>query len=252
MKALLGQSFGALTANRALFLSMSGTMFLNDVLFFMLWVVFFSGVPSVDGWTLADVAMLQGIVVTGFGTAFFLAGGSNKLGRRVLSGELDTYLARPRHPLGQLMTLECDASTLGDALYGVLLLVTFAHLRGIDLILSLVLAAAIAALFLAIVVILQSLAFFVRGGSALGDQLFEMVLCVGFIPQHTQGLAMKIVLFTILPAGFMTIVPVEIVRHHSLTLLAGLMAAVAVYLWIAVRVFQAGLRRYTSATGWTA
>jgi ABC-2 type transport system permease protein len=104
-------------------------------------------------------------------------------------------------------------------------------------------------LFLAIGICLQSIAFFTAGGSALADQLFETMICLGTIPQHTNGLVVKVILFTILPAGFMAIMPVEIVHRHSLALLAVLALAVSAYLAISVAIFNRGVSRYTSATG---
>ena len=251
-RALLRQSLVAAATDRGMFAMLAGTMFLNDLLFFLLWVVFFSGVRDVRGWTLADVAAFQGMVVIGFGLAAFFARGAWHIGRRVVSGELDVFLARPRHALPQLMTVECDGAALGDVVYGLVLLATFTHLDFAALCLALAISTLVAVLFLALGIFLQSLAFFLRGGSALGDQLFEMMLCLGTIPQHTNGMVVKMLMFTVLPAGFMAIMPVEIVRRHSLMLLAGMAGAVGIYMWIAVAMFGRGLRRYTSATGWSA
>jgi ABC-2 type transport system permease protein len=92
----------------------------------------------------------------------------------------------------------------------------------------------------------------VKGGGRLGEQLYTMINVLAMTPQNTQGRFMKVALFSILPAGFIVILPVEIVRDRAIQWFAVLVPAIAIYWVLAVCVFQRGLRRYTSATGWTA
>jgi ABC-type uncharacterized transport system permease subunit len=50
----------------------------------------------------------------------------------------------------------------------------------------------------------------------------------------------------------MVILPVDAVRAQSAGLVVLLTTAAAAYMLIAIWVFNRGLRRYTSATGWSA
>jgi ABC-2 type transport system permease protein len=251
-RSLLMQPLAAAANNRGRFAALSLTMTLNNVLFFLLWVIFFAAVGQVKGWHLSEVALFQGVGVIAFGMAFFMGDGATRIARRILSGELDSFMVRPRHPLPQLVTLEADASCPGDILYGVILLVAFAHLDLAGFVLALASALLIATLFVAMAITFQSLAFYLSGGGALAEQLLNMMMCLGFTPQHTQPMLMKFILFTVLPAGFMVILPVDIVRHHSPSTLLILASAVSAYMGFAVWFFNRGVRRYTSATGWTA
>ena len=252
MTALLRHSFLSASGSRGQFAIQSGTMFAQNLLFFALWIIFFRVVPSVGGWTLADIGAFHGVLNAGIGLAFFFADGARRLGTKVLTGDLDIFLARPRHPLPQLLTVQANASSLGDIAFGLFLIAAFAHLDATGLVMAAWVTVTIAGLFVAVAIFFQSLAFFTAAGPALAEELFNMILCLGTVPQNLQGMVGKFILFTILPAGFMTIVPVEILRHHSPLLLLGLTTAVTAYLVIAVAMFHAGLRRYTSATGWSA
>ncbi len=56
----------------------------------------------------------------------------------------------------------------------------------------------------------------------------------------------KAVLFTLIPAGFLSYVPVQLLRAFSWPLLGGLVLFTVAITAAAIGVFQAGLRRYES------
>ncbi len=249
---LMRSSMAAPGADPRDFMILSVAMFLQNLLFFVLWIVFFSTVHDVKGWHLSDIAVFIGVLNIAVGLAGFFGTGSRWIGYKILSGDLDTLIVRPRHPLPQLLTSMCDPSTPGDAAYGLLLLLAFGHLGFLQLLLALVSSILLAVLVLAVSIMFQSLAFVSKGGAQLGNEAYSALFSVGSVPQHTQGVAFKMILFTVLPAGFITITPVEIVQQDSLLLLLALTGCVAGYMSLAAWVFERGLRRYTSATGWTA
>ena len=248
--ALLHQALKAAATNRGQFLFLSAGMFTQNALFFLVWVVFFSAVKNVRGWTLSEIALYQGVLCLGVGSAFFLAEGTRRLADKIRDGELDIFLVRPRHPLPQLLTHEASAWSLGDIVYGILLMLIIGHPGTLGFLYAIATAICVSVLFLSAVTIFQSLAFFMESGGRLAEDLFIAMICLGSAPQHTQGMIMKLLLFTVLPAGFVAILPVEIIRQHNILLLAALAGSVLIYAALAVLIFHAGLKRYTSATGW--
>ena len=56
----------------------------------------------------------------------------------------------------------------------------------------------------------------------------------------------RVLIFTVIPAGFISHVPVELMRSFDPLLLAGLLGATLLSCSLAVIVFRAGLRRYES------
>jgi ABC-2 type transport system permease protein len=59
-------------------------------------------------------------------------------------------------------------------------------------------------------------------------------------------------LFTVLPAGFVSYLPVHIIRQPSVGVVAMLLAGAAAYLAFAVMVFGRGLGRYASGSRFVA
>ncbi|HET6522206.1 MAG TPA: ABC-2 family transporter protein, partial [Geminicoccaceae bacterium] len=78
------------------------------------------------------------------------------------------------------------------------------------------------------------------------EEVFQMFLMVAFYPQHPFGFTVRVVLFTLFPTAFVTLLPVEAVRVASAPMALAVLAAAAFYAALAVAVFDRGLRRYAS------
>jgi ABC-2 type transport system permease protein len=242
MKALIQDS----TANRASFLMTVLMMFANNVVYFTMWAIYFYNFPTLNGWTLADYATMQGVICFGVGYVFFLFGGSWNIARLIVSGELDSYLGRPRSPLLPLLMHECRVASGGDMLSAFVLWMALGRHGVADLPLLLLISLAAGAIFVAVMIAVQSLAFWIGGISAAADNLFEVFLTLSLYPQNVQGVGMKIVLFTAIPAAYIGLLPVQIMRDFSWSMLAAVLTAAIFYVWLAVVIFNRGLRSYTS------
>src|SRR5215470_10199551 len=83
-------------ADRAnFFLQMAG-MAVNNVFFFVLWILFFAGFRSVGGWQLADVSLLLGLNMVMVGVAGVFFGGYRDMAAAILRGETDALLTQPK------------------------------------------------------------------------------------------------------------------------------------------------------------
>ena len=67
-------------------------------------------------------------------------------------------------------------------------------------------------------------------------------------PEPLFGSALRLVLFTLIPAGWVGCVPAHLARQASPSQLLLLASAAAGYLVLAAGVFQRGLRRYASGS----
>ncbi len=222
----------------------AGFMFAQNLIFFLAWVFFFGAVGEIRGWRLQDVALLYGFLAFAFGFALFLSDGIRTLPLCIQDGSLDTLIVRPRHPLPALMFSRSSASSLGDVLSAPLYWFAFGGMTLDRLPMLLAVALLAAAIFQGAAVLIYSVAFWLSGGGRFSDQLFEILIITAAVPQHGQPLGVKLVLFTAIPAGFITLTPVMLMRSFDAWLLAGLAAAAVAYAALAVLVFNAGLRRY--------
>jgi ABC-2 type transport system permease protein len=221
-------------------------MFGNNLIFFLIWSIYFSNFSSLRGWTLADMALLMGMCEWAFGLAVVLAGGVRHMAQTIVDGGLDVHLGRPRHPLPSLLMSRSLPSGLGDLASAPVFWLAFAGRGFADLPLILLVATAAGVVLTASVVIMQCLVFWLPRALGLCEDLFNMFLMTAVYPQHPFSFTMRMILFTLFPTAFVGFLPVEAVRDaHPLKALAMIGAALA-YGALAAAVFQRGLRRYAS------
>jgi ABC-type uncharacterized transport system permease subunit len=227
-------------------LLLSGFMFVQNLIFFLLWVIFFGSVGEIRGWRLQDVSLLYGFVAFAVGFSTFLCDGVRTLPLRVLDQSFDSFIVRPRHPLPALMFSRSSGSSLGDVLSAPLYWFVFGGMTLGWLPVLLAVSLLAAAIFQAATVLVYSAVFWLRSGGRFSDQLFEILIISATVPQHNQPLGIKLALFSVIPAGFISLTPVSLIQNFDALSFAGLVVAALVYGTLAVFVFNAGLRRYIS------
>jgi ABC-2 type transport system permease protein len=231
-------------ADRANFWLQLGGMTVNNGFILLLWFMFFAGFRSLGGWRLADVALMIGILALSVGLAGVFAGGYRDMAAVILRDEVDTLLTQPRAVLPRLLARESIASAWGDVIVGVILLASFAALRWSDLPVLLFVLCGSLTVFLATGVLFASLAFWVRGARSFARDVVDFVILLSSYPGSIYSGAMKVVIYTFVPAGFVVLVPVAVLREHSLAGLMTMAGAAVGYAGLAIAVFLAGLRRY--------
>ena len=96
--------------------------------------------------------------------------------------------------------------------------------------------------YLSAAVTFASLAFWVAGARSFARDLTDFLILLSSYPGSIYSGATKLVAYTILPAGFVVLTPVQLLRGPSLAHLA--IAAAVAYASIAAATFEIGLRRY--------
>lgn len=250
---LLGRlNLRAAVPSQRMFIFMAAMMFINNLLFFIIWIIYFANFEQMNGWELKDMATLMGTVAFGFGLAVALFGGGRNLSRIVMFGELDKYLGRPRHPLPAVLMSESLPSGVGDMISAFIFWFVLGGYGVTDLPLLLLNAFLVAAIIISTIVLVHSLVFWARGTDKFSDQMYEFFLMLSTFPQHGFELALKVVLFTVIPAGFVGLLPVEIMRDFTPFKLGALVAGSALYVLLAIGVFNMGLKKYTSSSNMAA
>ncbi len=233
---------------RAAFLSQVIGMMLNNGVYFVFWVVFFNRFPQVQGWTLSDMFLLFGLVAASFGLSTYFFGNITYLADLIAKGQLDYYLSLPRPVLPHALASRSVVSGLGDLAYGCLSFCLAGRFT-LDTLGRFILGVLLSAvIFLAFMVLVQSLAFWMGQAQALSAQVFNAVITLSTYPLTLFNGAAKFVLFTLLPAALIGSLPAEFVRSFTWARLGWLLAAAAALLGLAVGVFYRGLRRYESGS----
>ena len=92
------------------------------------------------------------------------------------------------------------------------------------------------------------LAFWLGKSDTVALQMWELVITFSLYPEPLFGGVLRLVLFTLIPAGWVGYVPAHLARHASAGQLLLLASAAVGYLAVAVVMFQRGLRRYASGS----
>jgi ABC-2 type transport system permease protein len=245
-RALIGTNLKACFALRGAFWLSAGFMALNNLFFFITWWIFFERFEEVRGWRMADMAVLFGVVATGFGVTTVVAGGVRELSRQISDGDLDVLLTQPVPPLLHALGSRTWASGWGDIASGLLLMGLSGLVDFWTLPLALIAITASAATFTASGILLHSLAFWLGPVEGLVRQLWEFLLTFSMYPRTLFTGTLKILLFTVIPAGFIGFLPAELLQSFSIAGLLSVLAGASGYMLLALWVFARGLRRYES------
>lgn len=253
MRALLATLRNALAeaaANRAALGSQMAVMIINDVAWIAFWVLFFHRVGRLHGWDGDRILLLLAVLTTAGGLTLGLLANARRLGTMAVEGELDAVLALPVPPLGYLLLRRVEPTNLGDIAFG---LVLFAAVGSPTVERTLVFAGVVMAattLMTGFLVLTGSLSFFI-GRSEGGELGFHAILLLGSYPVDVFAGVAKVVLYTIVPAAFVSSVPARLIDSFDVGLAIWLAVIAAVFAFAGWLTFTIGLRRYTSGSVWT-
>ena len=231
------------------FLLQVARMMLNNTGFIIVWVIFFDRFPAISGWGLDEIMLLFAIIAIGYGILFSLGGGLRTLAKDISEGGLDYYLSFPKNVLWHVSVSRLTVSAVGDIAYGFVLLAVL-HLRGaLDLWQFLIFLGTILPVSLimySFFLIVQSMAFFFGQFADAAGSLFDFLLGLSLYPQSVFSGALKVAMYTILPAYFIVGIPVSLIKSFNLSQLLQLVAASIIFFVLGIFVFYRGLRRYES------
>lgn len=247
-------------AYRASFLLAAFGNFSTSLLEFVAIMIMFSHVETIEGFTLAEVALLYGASSAALGLADLLLGTMDRLGSRVRDGSLDTLLVRPVPVFLQLAADRFALRRLGRVTQGLLILgwaltqlgPVWSRWSPVEWVLLPVMVLSGAALFGAIFVIGGSLQFWAQDAAQVQHAFtYGGSTLLRFPPTIYSTELVRGVTF-VLPLAFVNWVPALrlLGRDDPLGLpswvdllspvVAGVMCAIAAVVW------RAALRAYRS------
>jgi ABC-2 type transport system permease protein len=231
---------------RASFIAQSLGMVLNDFVFFLFWAIYFARFSDVGGWGMRDVALVWAVAAASIGLAVALLGNCTQLARLIVQGQLDYYLALPKAPLPHVLVSRMGLSGWGDLAFGVLAYAVFGPRDLPSLGLYLVLVCCSMLVFASFMVIAGSLAFFIGSAEAASFQAFNAIVTFSVYPGAMFNGWIKVLIFTAIPAAFISHVPVQLLHAFDPLLFVGMLGFTAFSIGLASGVFRLGLRRYES------
>ncbi len=239
-------NFRAQLEYRGAFFSQVASMFINDGAWVVFWLLFFKRFPVLHGWSLTDVIALWAILTAGFGLAYGIMGNAIQLAGCIAQGEIDAWLLQPRAVLPHLLLGRSAPSAWGDALFGYIVYLGFVRPDWPRMVAFILLSLAVGVAFIGFGVLAGSLSFFLGNAGALADQWRNTLISFSTYPPTLFQGTVKILLYTVIPAGFVSYLPVEALRSMSpIYALLSIGGALSL-LGAGTGSFYLGLRRYES------
>ena len=248
--ATLRTAVAEVRANPASFITQVTVMGLNDIVWILFWVLFFRRVGTVRGWDGQSIMLLLAVITGAAGIALGVLANARRIGSMAVDGHLDAVLSLPVPPLAHVLLRRIEATNVGDLGFGLILFVATGSPtleRTAVFVFAVVAAATIMTGFL---VLAGSLAFF-AGRNEAGELGFHAMLLLGSYPVDIFAGAAKVLLYTAVPAAFVSSVPARLVQDFDAGQAAWLVAVAVAFAFAGWATFTLGLRRYTSGSVWT-
>lgn len=228
------------------FLSQVIGMLVNDCLWVGFWMLYFTRFPVLKGWTLEDVVVLWSVLGVSWGLATGFMSNVQRIPQLVVQGQLDYYLALPKNVLLHLLVSQMRPVSFGDLLFGIVMMLLFVKITWLKLLIFAVVSLLATVVWVGLFILTGSLTFYLGNSETISAQVNGMVLHFASYPTPIFDNTVKFILFTLLPAGFISTLPVELVREFNWLSLLQLAAAGTAFLGAGVWLFHRGLKRYES------
>lgn len=231
---------------RAAFWASVLVMIANDSLWLLFWWSYFQRFPLVDGWQQTDVVVIWSISALGIGMSNAVLGNAPRLAQLIMTGGLDAYLGMPRNVLLHACISGTDPASWGDVLFALGAYLLLLRPDPLHFLLFFILGMLVALVFASFVIIFGSLAFFMGNTDGLTQQMVGALVTFATYPMNIFTGAVKVLLFTIIPAGFISFVPLQLLHRFTWLLSGAMLGFTLLILFCAVGCFQLGLKRYES------
>ncbi len=220
----------------------------NNLIFFVSWVIFFKKFILVNGWNFHHVCFMYGLVNVALGVNTLFFNGLKLLPKLVEYGELDVLMTRPLSLLVSVASYKSDYSGLGSIISGIFLLSLSPITNAYELLLVLFFIFTSIAVFASITLLYGSLSFVFQDIGRLSMDLYNVMVMLSTIPNCIYKGILKIIIFTLIPVGFVSYLPVSFIIHKNPETLLFLLCGTLGLTVFSIFVFYKGLRRYESGS----
>ncbi len=244
--ALLKTSMRATISKRGAFLTESMLMLFNNLIFLSMWWILFHKFQDIGGWGMHEMVVLMTVGMGAYGLMQICFGGVKYLSKTIISGDLDSFMTQPKNLLLYIAGSRSLSKGWGHLLTSLALIFIGQLTSPATLLLIFLSILCGCAVFTSIAIIAHSLVFWLGAIERLSKQYCDSLFLFALYPTNIYSGLMQVVMFTLVPAGIIGYLPVEIIRDFSWIKLIGMIASACFFLWLARTIFYLGLRRYES------
>lgn len=219
-------------------------MLVNNLIFLALWWIFFRQFNDIAGWKMQDMVALMVVGIGGYGLYGICFGGIKFLSRLIISGDLDPFMTQPKNILLQIAGSRSHAKNWGHLLTSAVLTLFGGLLSSLPLIVLSIVSSCF--VFTAMAIIAHSLPFWLGSIESFSKKYCEALFLFALYPTNIYSGILQLVMFTLIPAGIIGYLPVELIRDFTWGTLLLLLACTSGLVMLAYAFFYRGLRRYES------
>lgn len=221
-------------------------MLISRLFLIAIWLVFFNFYKDVNGWNLSDLSVMLAVIAGAYGILQIFFGGFYKIYDMIINGQLDCYLIQPNNVLWSIILSKSYLRGWGDILY-LIILIPLAKLFYFKSILLLFISVICSSLIcLSINVLVMALGFWIKSLGNFVQKYYLTLLIFCSYPTNIYSGVIKVLLYTIIPAGIMGYMPVSLINNFSWTSLLILVFVTSFFVFISNKMFNLGLLRYVS------
>lgn len=230
------------------FIVQSIFMFINNGFWLIFWLVIFNANSGdINGVKFDTILYLWSIPVISFGIAYFFFGGSDNINNYIISGQMDSYMLQPKNPLLNILTSKCRFSAFGDLMYGIVLGLIVVKFNILQFLLLLVLGIFGSIFYISTNIILRSLSVWLGDTELIAQKyIYSVLTTFSIYPEQLFSGILKVILYTIVPVGYMAYMPINIVAKFDIVSTIYVFIAGAVYMITAIIVFNKAMKNYES------
>ncbi len=230
------------------FLIQSIFMFINNGFWLLFWIIIFNANgDNINGVTMDTILYLWSIPVISFGVAYFFFGGSDNINKYIISGQMDSYMLQPKHPLLNILTSKCNFSAFGDLMYGIMLGLIVSKFQILQFLIILLFGIFGSLFYISTSVILRSLSVWLGDTEQIAKNYSNSLLTTFSIyPEQLFKGILKIILYTVVPVGYMAYMPINVVTHVDIKSILCILISGIIYMFLAIVIFNKAMKSYES------
>ncbi|MFV0626259.1 MAG: ABC-2 family transporter protein [Alphaproteobacteria bacterium] len=222
-------------------------MLINNLIFVFMWWALLQNRGSINGWTMQHLYLMHGINNFGFGIYAVFFRGCEEISQYIENGSLENYITSPRNSLFLVLTSESTFANWGDIITGIVLFTISGYYIDIqNIFIFIALTIIVASIFISFRLILSTFSFYKNDIERLGHNIFMSFLIFSSQPASVFTGWYKVLYLTVIPAGFISLFPVEIITNFKWTNLLILLSFTISISTFSVWFFYSGLKRYSS------
>lgn len=209
-----------------------------------MWWIFFLQFNDIGGWKINDMAASMAILTGAYGLTQICFGGVKNLGLIILNGDLDPFMTQPKNLLLHLAGSKSRSKGWGHLMTSLILIILSGLIKALPLILTLTISGCL--IFISLAVIIHSLTFWLGSIESVSQKYLDSLFVFALYPTNIYSGLLQLIMFTVIPAGLIGYLPVELLREFSWLRLIIILGSSAAFTALAFFIFHLGLKRYES------